>query len=351
MKRDAKRLKTSVIAVMIAASAVLTGCGEKEYLDEIKAKSYVKLGEYKGIEVVQAEPEITEEDRDSYMDYLLSLNPDRGVIEGDTVNIDYVGTLDGVAFDGGTASGQDLTIGSGRFIDGFEDGLIGAKVGDTVELNLTFPEDYHAEDMAGKEVVFTVTVNTIFAAQPQELTDAYVQKLDIGYTTAEEYKQYVYDMLYQDAMESYESSIENEVISVVLENCEFKKELPEKMINRYAETLTANLTAEAERYGATLEQFMMAYYGMDEETYKEEIRKQASKSAQQYVVLQAIADKENLNITDEELQSEMEKMAEQAEYESVDEFKELVNDKDYKEYMMGQKVLDMLRENAVVTAE
>ena len=350
MKRNAKRLNTAVITAVLAAT-VLTGCGEKEYLDEIKAKSYVKLGEYKGIEVVQAEPEVTEEDRDSYINYLLSLNPDRGVIEGDTVNIDYVGTLDGVAFDGGTAAGQNLTIGSGQFIDGFEDGLVGAEVGDTVELNLSFPADYRAEDLAGKEVVFTVTVNAIFAAQPQELTDEYVQKLDIDCSTAEEYKQYVYDMLNQDAMETYESSIENEVISVVLENCEFKKELPQAMIDRYAETLTANLTSEAERYGATLDQFMMMYYGMDEETYQKQINEQSSRSVQQYVVLQAIADKEDLNITDEELQSEMEKLAEQAGYESVDEFKELVNDKGYKEYMMGQKVLDMLRENAVVTAE
>ena len=101
--------------------------------------------------MAQTPPEITDEYRDSYIDYLLCIDPDRGVIEGDTVNIDYAGTLDGVPFEGGTASGQELQIGSGRFVPGFEEGLVGAKTGETVEVSLTFPEDYH-EGMAGKDV-------------------------------------------------------------------------------------------------------------------------------------------------------------------------------------------------------
>ena len=139
-----KKMAGLKMAALAAAAAVLlatAGCGQddgkKAYLDEVKAEDYVKIGGYKGLEVVQALPEVTEEQRDSYINYILSLNPSDGAKEGDTVNIDYAGTMDGVAFDGGTASGQNLTLGSGRFIEGFEEQLIGAKIGETKNLNLT----------------------------------------------------------------------------------------------------------------------------------------------------------------------------------------------------------------------
>lgn len=354
MKKRPVLLKVISFAVMAAAAVTFAACGDdsnKTYLDEINAKSYVKLGEYKGLEVTQADPEVLEEERDSYINYLLSLNPKEGVKEGDTVNIDYTGTLDGVAFDGGTASGANLTIGSGQFIEGFEEGLVGAKMGDTVELDLTFPENYHSEEMAGKSVVFTVTINTIMAAAPQELTDEYVQGLDIDLSTVDEYKQYVYDMLYENAVNSYEMNVENALVSAALEKSEFVKEPPQAMVDRYTETLTANLTTEAAGYGVTLEEFMQYYYGMDAQTYPEEIKKQALLSSQQYILLKAIADEEGITVTEEELQAEIQRMASEASYESVDEFKEMVDDKGYKEYMIGQKVMDMLRENAVITAE
>lgn len=356
MKMKSILVKVMTMAVMMAAAAGFAGCGNtddsgKAYLDEINVKDYVKLGEYKGLEITQAQPEITDEYRDSYINYMLSLNPEEGVKEGDTVNIDYVGTEDGVAFEGGTASGTNLTIGSGQFIPGFEEGLIGAKAGDTLELALTFPEDYRSPEMAGKAVVFTVTVNTIMAATPRELTDEYVQSLGMEMKTADEFKQYIYDMLYEQEMAAYEANVENAVVTSAMEKSEFKKEPPQAMIDRYTDTLTSNLTSEAANYGRTLEEFMQLYYGMDAQTYPEEIRSQAVKSAQQYIMLKAIADEENLNVSEEELQAEMEEMAEASGAESVDSFKEKVNDKGYKEYMMGQKVMDMLRENAVISAE
>lgn len=352
MKKKAGGIKAAVFA---AAALVLMGCGqddtEKVYLDEIKAGDYVRLGEYKGLEVVQAPPEVTEENRDAYMNYLLSLNPADGAKEGDTVNIDYVGTLDGVAFEGGTAAGQNLTLGSGRFIDGFEEGLIGAKAGDTVELNLTFPENYDAK-MAGKSVVFTVTVNTVMAAEPQELNDTFVKSLDNGCSTVEEFQQYVYDMLMEDATASYEDAIENSLVSKLMESCEFTKEPPQGMVDSYVEILTDNLTAEAESYGITLEQLMSLGYGMDAETYRSEIQEQAKRYARQSIMLQAIADKENLNVSEEELQAEMEEIAAASSlYASVEELKGELDGRRYKESMMAQKVMNMLRENAVISAE
>ena len=356
MKNKAMLLKIVSIAVMTAAAATFTGCGstddsQKAYLNEIDTKDYVKLGEYKGLEINQAGPEVTDETRDSYINYLLSMNPDRGVIEGDTVNIDYVGTLDGVAFEGGTASGSNLTIGSGQFIDGFEDGLIGAKVGDTVELDLTFPEDYQNTDLAGKAVVFTVTVNTIMASTPQELTDEYVQGLGIECSTVEEYRQYVYDMLYEEQVSAYEIQVENALAGALVEKSEFIKEPPQAMLDRYNEMLTSSLTSAAAAYGMTLEQYMQLYYGMDAATYPEEIKSEALNSAQRYILLQAIADKEDLNVTDEELQVDIENTASESGYDSVDAFKEAVDEESYREYMMSEKVLGMMRENAVVSAE
>lgn len=354
MKKCRKIFKKMVFSGMTAVMVLLTACGgddsQKVYLEEIKAKDYVTLGEYKGIAVSQPQPEVTDEERDAYINQLLCVNPERAVIEGDTVNIDYSGTLDGVAFDGGTAQGQSLTIGSGQFIEGFEEGLIGADIGDTVELNLTFPEDYHAEEMAGREVVFTVTVNSITASEPQELTDAFVQRQDIGLSTVDEYKQYVYDRLYEEAVEEYEMNVENEIVSVLAENCEFRKEPPQAMVDRYEDVLTQNLTMQAAAYGATLEQ-LMQLYGMDEEAYTAEIRNQAVMSAKQYIILQAIADAEGITISDEEWNEEMQEMADNAGYETLDQFKDAVDGQGYKEYMLGQRVLDMLLENADISEE
>lgn len=322
---------------------------EEAYLNGIHAEDYVKLGEYKGIELTMAGPEVTDEQMDSYIDYMLCINPDRAVIEGDTVNIDYAGTMDGVAFDGGTASGQDLLIGSGQFVPGFEDGLIGARIGETVELNLTFPENYY-EGMAGKDVVFTVTVNSITAAEPQELTDAYVQRLDIGLDTVDEYRQYVYDLLYEDAVASHEMEIEDAAVAAAFEQCEFTGEPPQAMVERHVEMLTSNLTSQAAAYGLTLAQMMQMSYGMDEETYLEEFQNQAVEYAKQQIMIKAIADAEGLQVTEEEFRKEMETLAESG-YGTADELMDAVDAESYKEYMLGMKVLELLRENAVVKEE
>lgn len=354
MKRNRIWVKIVTFAAMTAAVASLAACkgtddSEKVYLDEIKTKDYIKLGEYKGLEITQTDTEVTDEMRDSYINYLLSLNPEEGVKEGDTVNIDYAGMLDGVAFEGGTAAGANLTIGSGQFIPGFEEALVGAKVGETRDIDLTFPEDYHAEDLAGKAVVFTVTVNTIMAATPQELTDEYVQGLGLECSTVTEYQKYVYDMMYEEQEMANVAKAESSLASAVVEKSEFIKEPPVAMLERYETTLTENLTYEAANYGMDLNNFMQLYYGMDAATYPQEIKNQALNSAKQYIALKAIADAEDLNISDEELQEKIEQMASEASYDSVEEFKEKVNAAAYKEYMMGEKVLDMLYENAVIT--
>ena len=168
------------------AEAVAEAVAEKpgSYMKDLRAADYVILGNYKGVEITLDEPEVTDEYLEGYIDYVLQNSAvstpvlDRPVEMGDVVNIDYVGKIDDVAFDGGTAQGYDLTIGSGRFIEGFEDGCIGMEVGETRDVEATFPDPYtNNPDLAGKVAVFTVTVNSISVEEIPELTDEYVQSL------------------------------------------------------------------------------------------------------------------------------------------------------------------------------
>lgn len=383
MGKNIKGIKTALAALALSAAVFSAGCGDagpdsgnaqsrgegngegqdggqqeapgedggqqdggEAYLDGIQAADYVKLGEYKGIEVEQAPPEVTEESRDSYIEHMLRRNPDRGVIEGDTVNIDYAGTLDGVAFDGGTAAGQDLTIGSGRFVPGFEEGLIGAKVGETVEVPLTFPENYH-EGLAGEDVVFTVTVNSITASEPQELTDEFVQRQGLGLNTVEELRQYAYDALYEDAVANYEQRVEDAAMEAAYGQCEFTEEPPQAMVERHVNILMSNLSSQAAGYGLTLDQFM-EQYGMDEEAYRQEFRRQAEEYTKQQIMIKAIADAEGLQVTEEELQAELQPLLETSGLGNVEELGKIMDVDGYREYMLSMKVLKLLGENAVV---
>lgn len=177
--------KICVTAAVLSASLLLTACGNKEYLKNIKAEKYVTLGEYKGITATAEKQEVTDElveelIADSYLAAKAEKLPVTGrtVQEGDVVNIDFAGYRDGVAFEGGTAAGFDLTIGSGQFIAGFEEGLIGANIGDQLSLDLKFPDYYPGNpDLEGQPVVFEVTVNSIAESKNPELTDELVEEL------------------------------------------------------------------------------------------------------------------------------------------------------------------------------
>ncbi len=237
-------MKKKILALVMALSMVmLCACGDAnaEYLKDFDASKYVTLGEYKEISVqmTQTEPSVSDEYLDGYIEYLLSNDAiytevtDRTVEVGDITNIDYEGKIDGVAFDGGTAQGQELTIGSGMFIDGFEDGMIGMEIGETRDVETTFPDPYaNNPDLAGKVAIFTVTLNSISIAETPELTDEYVAGLAIeGVTNVEEYRAYLYDILLEQAQESYDSEKVNLALEAIETSSEFK-EAPEGMIKR-----------------------------------------------------------------------------------------------------------------------
>ena len=323
------------------------------YISEINAADYVTLGEYKGIELTETTPPVSEDDVEQYIntnllaEYTVMTPADdrTDVREGDTVNIDYAGYKDGVAFNGGTAAGSDLTIGSGAFIPGFEDGLIGSNVGDTVSLDLTFPENYPSAELAGASVVFEVTINSISIAEIPELTDELAQELDIGgCTTAQELRDY----LYSNAESSYNSTLKDKLSTAVMANCIFKEELPEKLVDRYYDILIEQMSVTASSYGMDLTTYMQSYYNMDEETYTGRLRENAQAMAQQFVMLQAIADAEDLNMTDEEKITAREEWAADYGYGSVDTLLEQMGEETCDEYLMADKVMEFLLENAII---
>ena len=352
-------------SVLFAAAAflgisLLTGCASSSdpaYLSGIKASDYVELPDYSSIPVTAEKSEISDTLVDSYVDYYVSIDTkteevtDRDEVRsGDIVNIDYEGKKDGVAFDGGTASSYDLTIGSGTFIDGFEDGLIGHKVGETLDLDLTFPEDYSAEDLAGQDVVFTVTINSISQSVPSELTDEWVVSQGIsGVETVDEYKAYVKSYLESQAQSSYESELEEQIISYLEDNAVFKQDLPAELTERFLNTYNENIEAYAQNYGLDRDSFMILYYGAEEDAVDDTIREMAEGTAKEYVILQAVADKEKLNVGDSEFKTALSTLAASYGYSSVDEFKENEDAEAYREYLMTENVLEFLRDKTVYT--
>lgn len=320
-------------------------------LKDVKVEEYVTLGEYKGLQVNVAPAKVDEAELEALMDSVYFGNvtaenggvTNRAVAMGDTVNIDYEGKKDGVAFAGGTAQGSNLTIGSGQFIAGFEDGLVGVMPGETVDLDLTFPEAYHSAELAGQAVVFTVTVNFIM---PQTRDDAVIAGMGIeNVTNEEELRQYVYDYLYQNALYSYETTLQNTVMDAFMKNCSFVQSVPESLVNKYKEASRTNITATAGAYGMDADTFTNMYYQMDMETF---VDTYAEETVKQDVALQAVANAEGLNVSDEELDSTLLEKATQAGYDTIEEYIGETSKEDYREYFMYEKVLQFLVDNAAV---
>ena len=346
-------------------------------LAEINPEEFVTLGEYKGVTVEVAAPNVTDEDVESQLGSIFSSNPpmtevtDRAVQDGDTVNIDYVGKYadSGEAFDGGTAQGADLVIGSNSYIDGFESGLVGANIGDTVDLNLTFPEDYGATDLAGKDVIFTVTINSI-SVKSDEMTDEWAAGLganfsnigegyeDRAVTNLADLREYIRCGLEQDAKDTYNSNVDNEVLTAVMSNCEFK-EVPEKLYNRYLKQQNEQLEYYASMYSmyagkqltsSDIVNMMIQNEGsaLSGDDYLKEM---VTNSTQQFVMFAAVAKAEGIEVTDDDIDAYLKNAYDTASttaYSSYEDFKATIDPEVYREGLMAEKVLDFLVENANV---
>lgn len=316
-------------------------------LKDIDVNKYVTVGDYKSIRVEKREVTVSDSELEEFTNqiYIGSFPEelgvkDRAVKEGDTANIDYVGKKDGVAFDGGTAQGANLTIGSDTYIDGFEDGLIGVMPGDTVDLNLTFPERYDNQDLAGQAVVFTVTVNYII---PEEKTDEAVKKFGVeGVTTVEEFRQYLYDYLYDVNEMKRDSQYEQEVLNAFLAVCEFQ-EIPQEYLDSYRETARQNITDAAVQSGVDPETYVNYYYGMDLNSF---LAAYSDNALRQNIAMQVVADKEGLAVDDEELNTTLQQYASEAGYDSVEEYVGEGSLEEIRDYLMYENVYNYLMEIA-----
>lgn len=342
--------KVALVLAAFMVTGLLAGCG-KNTAGGRDVSEYVTVGNYKGVEVTVAPlvPEAGEAEAYALNLYQSSVTAenggikDRAVAQGDTANIDYVGKKDGVAFDGGTDSGYNLGIGSGTFIEGFEEGLVGVKPGETVDLNLTFPENYGSADLAGQKVVFTVTVNYIIPASAEDMKDEVVAGFqNEEYSNLTELNQYANDVVaeYYDAQ--YQANVQGTLMMEVMNQSVFN-EVPEEDVEKYRGIISSELLLYAQYYQIDIDTLSLYMYGTDIATMSQEYAKQA-------LVVQAIANAESLNVSDKELKDRLKEDAEAAGY-TVEEYLAGATEEDYREALMTEKVINFIVDNAVVKAE
>lgn len=278
---------------------------------EVVLKPEVTLGTYTEIEVTKKEAEATEEELQEELDKVRQQNArivtvdDRPVEQGDDTVIDFEGFVDGVAFEGGKATDYPLTIGSHSFIDTFEDQLIGKSIGEETEVNVTFPEEYHEESLKGKPALFKVTVKEIKKKELPELDDDFAQDVS-EFDTMEEYKEDLKKQIKEKKQQTLKTEKENEVIDKIIENS--KMDVPEKMIQAQVQNMMNDFAQRLQAQGLSMEQYMQ-FTGMTAETLTEQMQPQALKRIQSRLVLEAIAKAEQIQVSEEEYEAEIEKMA------------------------------------------
>lgn len=343
------------LAVLMTIS-VLGGCAKEEKgtpvsgaLQQLTVEDYVTVGDYSNLAIeVAPMVEVTQEEVDYYYTALYEDGAkvkDRAVENGDTVVIDFEGKKDGVAFEGGTSEGYPLEIGSGSFIAGFEEGLVGVMPGETVDLDLTFPEDYQSEDLAGAAVVFTVTVNYIMGSA-DDMRDELVPSMEIpNVSTLAELRTYIEETLAENAKAQYNNNVQSAIIAQLLETSSFN-ELPEDFLNPYRVGINAQLESIAGQYGMDVEMFASYALGTTSEEYVEEM---ALNEAQQQVLLQAIANKEGIVMTEEEIQAKMAEEMEKYGIETEEELFGTASKEQYVNFYVCRKVLEFLAEKASIT--
>ena len=318
---------------------------------EVAVKPEVELGQYKGIEVEKQDTAATDEEVDKEIDKERESNSrsitveDRPVQDGDMTVIDFEGFVDGTPFEGGKGTDYSLTIGSGAFIPGFEEQLIGAEIGKETEVNVSFPEDYHAKDLAGKPAVFKCTVKEIKVKELPELDDDFAQDVS-DFDTLEEYKADVRKKIEERKAASAKAKKEDAVIEKIIEGA--KMEIPDAMVKTQAEQGVDEFAQRLQMQGMSIEQYLQ-YMGGSIDAMVEQYKPQALKRIQSRLVLEAVVAAENLEVSDEELEAEYSRMAEQYKME-VEKLKELFSDADKKtirEDLAIQKAVDLVTEAAV----
>lgn len=312
-------------------------------------EKYIKLGEYKGLDVQEDVQEVTDADVETQIETNLSQNPvevtdeNAEVKEGDVVNIDYEGKKDGVAFEGGTAEGFDLTIGSGSFIDGFEDGLIGAKKGEIRNLNLTFPENYQEEDLAGQDVVFTVKINAIKTTP--ELTEEWVKE-NTEYDSVEKYKEGVRKDLEETNSETAKNTALSNAWTTVMDSSEVVK-YPQEDVDKAMKLFDDNLKEYAQQQNMEPEEFLETQ-GMTQEQFDEQSKEYAEYTVKQNLIVQAIMDAEKMTLVDERSEEAKKELAANYSVDDISALAEEFGQETVNQSIALTRVTDFILDNAKV---
>ncbi len=316
----------------------------------VAVKPEVTLGDYKGIEVKKADIEVNDDEVTAELDKVREQNArlvaveDRPAQDKDQTVIDFEGFVDGVAFEGGKGEDYPLTLGSHSFIDTFEEQLVGKKIGEEVEVNVTFPEQYQAEELAGKAAVFKVTLKEIKEKELPELDDDFAQDVS-EFDTLDEYKADIKAKLIEKKEKDSKRAKEDEIVEKIIENATM--EIPDAMLNTQIRQMADEFAQRIQAQGLTIEQYFQ-FTGMDNQKYIETLKPQAMKRIQSRLVLEAIVKAENIQVSEEELEKEIGEMATMYQMEA-DKLKEIIGDKEKEQMKMDiavQKAVDLIADEA-----
>ena len=317
----------------------------------VALKPDVVLGQYKGVEVPKPDRTVTDEDVEKALKEEQEKNArqitveDGGAENGDSVVMDYEGKIDGEPFEGGSAKNHTLVLGSGSFIPGFEDGLLGVKGGETRDVEVTFPEDYHAEELKGKKAVFTCKVEKVTRKELPELDDEFAQEVS-EFDTLDAYKADVRKNLETKKEEAARQEIKDNAVSKAAQNSTI--EIPAPMIDTQADRMIDNFARRLQAQGMSMQQYMQ-FTGSDENMMREQVKPQAEIQIRNQLTLEKIAETENIQVSDEELDQEIEKMAKAYNLEP-DKMKEIIGDEEkenIRKDLAEQKAMDLVADAAV----
>lgn len=313
---------------------------------ELAVKPEVTLGDYKGLDVPKTRVTVKKEEVEEELKRTQEQNAreitieDRPVKDGDILTIDYSGSVDGEKFEGGTAQDQTLIIGSGAFIPGFEEQLIGKELNEETEINVTFPEEYHAADLAGKEAVFEVKIKAIKEKEFPELDDEFASEVS-EFETLDEYKADIKEKIRERKKEEAKTERENKLVDLAVENAQM--DIPDAMVEEQVQQMTEEFAQRLSYQGLSMEQYLQ-FSGMDAQKFADDMKPQAVKRIETRLVLEAIVKAENIEVSEEEYKAEVEKMAAMYQMET-EQLEKLIQDAQ-KEQMMDdiavQKAVDFL---------
>lgn len=317
------------------------------YTATVAVKPEVTLGKYMGVTVTKIDTSVSDEEVDEAIERERQasgrmVTVDRAIENGDTANINFEGFQDGVAFEGGKGENYNLEIGSHSFIDTFEDQLVGKKAGDEVEVNVTFPEEYQAKELAGKPAMFKVTVNSVTAKELPELDNEFAE--DKGFDTVEEYKESVRKNLEETKEKDAKRTKEDEAIAKIVDKS--KMDIPEAMIDMQVNSMINDMANSMMQQGLSMDQYMQ-FTGQTMDQFKEQVRPDAVERIKSSLVLEAIAKEENIEVTDADVDAEIEKMAQMYNMK-VEDIKKYMQDSEaetMKKDIAIQKAVELVMEN------